>query len=276
MGVILGVDIGTSTTKIAAIDEKGILKVTEQITASDQITALFGSIGRVLYKEKLSLDDIDKIVLTGMGASFIDGNLYDKPTFKVTEFEALGTGGLFLSDNEEAIVVNLGTGTTLVKASADEIIHIGGSAVGGGTLTGLSSRMFGVTDVKVISAMASKGNLQNVDIGMSEISREKVPSLPDYATASNFGKMKSTATNNDVALGLLNMIYQTAGTLAVFASRNLGINDVVMTGSLATLKNARVLLGHVAELYGVNFIIPKKAAFATAAGAAKLGMSLKE
>ncbi len=75
-----------------------------------------------------------------------------------------------------------------------------------------------------------------------------------------------------MALGLLNMIYQTAGTMAVYACRIEGCQDVVVTGSLASLKLASLLIGRVGELYHVNFIIPKQAAFATAIGAALIGL----
>ena len=75
--------------------------------------------------------------------------------------------------------------------------------------------------------------------------------LPDYATSSNLGKMKSTATDEDVALGLMNMIFQTAGTLAVFACRNVNLKRAVIGGSTATLNQARIMLGHRLE----NFMI---------------------
>ena len=94
--------------------------------------------------------------------------------------------------------------------------------------------------------------------------------LPDYATSSNLGKMKSTATDEDVALGLMNMIFQTAGTLAVFACRNVNLKKAVIGGSTATLNQARIMLGQVGELYDIDFIIPKEAAFMTAIGAALL------
>lgn len=142
--------------------------------------------------------------------------------------------------------------------------------MGGGTLVGLSSRLFGIRDVEVIADMAEQGNLKNVDWGIAELSRDQMETLPDYATSSNLGKMKSTATDEDVALGLMNMIFQTAGTLAVFACRNVNLKRAVIGGSTATLNQARIMLGQVGELYDINFIIPKEAAFMTAIGAALL------
>lgn len=272
MKIILGVDVGSSTTKIVALDMQKHVIAKLKVAAGDQVTSLYGAIGRVLYESQIPLEDVKKIMLTGVGASFVQGDIYRIPTERVTEFEALGIGGLHLSGLNEAIVGSVGTGTVFVRASEGNIQHIGGSAVGGGTLVGLSSRLFGINNVETIAAMADDGDLFNVDWGISEISHEEMDSLPAYATASNLGKMKSTATDGDVALGLLNMIFQTAGTLAVFACRNTDLKDAVMTGTLSTLNHASVLLGRVGELYGINFIIPQEAAYATAIGAALLGL----
>jgi type II pantothenate kinase len=272
MEMILGVDVGSSTTKIVAMNSEKKVVASLKVSASDQRTSLFGAIGRLLYEADLTVADVRKIMLTGVGASYVEGNIYGIPTEKVTEFEALGTGGLYLSGMEKAIVGSIGTGTVFVSASGHEIKHVGGSAVGGGTLVGLCSRLFGVKDVDIISDMADHGNLTNVDWGISEVSNEEMPSLPTYATASNLGKMASCATDNDVALGILNMIFQTAGTLAVFACRDTNLKDAVITGTLATMEHAKILLGMVGELYGIHFIIPKEAAYATAIGAALLGL----
>ena len=270
MRVVLGVDIGSSATKIVAMDENKHIISSMRVSAADQVTALFGSIGRLLYENSIQLENVAAVMLTGMGASFAKGDIYGLQTRRVTEFEALGTGGLFLSGLSAAVVGSVGTGTALVEAADGQFRHVGGSAVGGGTLVGLSSRLFGIDRVDVIAQMAEKGNLKNVDWSISELSSADMPTLPDYATSSNLGKMKSTATDNDVALGLFNMIFQTVGTLAVFACRNTNLTDVVVTGSLATLDLAKIMLGQVGELYSIHFVIPENAAFATAIGAALL------
>ena len=272
MCIYLGLDVGTSTTKIAAVNDRKEVLMTRRIQASDQLTSVFGAIGGLLYELELKAEAVDGLVMTGMGSTFVKGRPFDLVTDRVLEFEALGRGGLFLGGLDRAVIASLGTGSTLIWSDEKGSRHVGGSAVGGGTLVGLSSRLFGVSDAVRISEMAEKGNLRNVDWNMVDITLEDVPTLPDYATASNLGRMKPEATDADVALGLLNMIYQTAGTMAVYACRIEGCQDVVVTGSLASLKLASLLIGRVGELYHVNFIIPKQAAFATAIGAALIGL----
>ena len=259
--------MGGSTTKIVGYDETRTLIGTLQVKATDQVTSLYGAIGNFLYREAVPLTAVKTIVLTGVGASYIEKDIYDIPTFKVDEFQAIGHGGLTLAGLDEALVVSMGTGTAYVRASQEGITHIGGSGVGGGTLLGLSEQLFQEKNIETIDMLARQGDLHNVDLFISEITKSKISSLPPDVTASNLGRIKNTATKSDLALGLLNMIFQTVGMLAVFACRNDTIKDVVFTGALTVFPQARTVFAGLREMYGLNFIIPEKAVFATAIGA---------
>ena len=48
MGVVLGIDIGGSTTKIAGFQESGQHIGTLRVEASDRLTSLYGAIGNFL------------------------------------------------------------------------------------------------------------------------------------------------------------------------------------------------------------------------------------
>ncbi len=270
MKIVLGIDVGGSTTKIVAFDENKRIIHSLQVKSNDQITSAFGAVGNILYKAKLSLADICAIVITGVGASQIEGDIYDIPTYKVTEFEAIAHGGMILSGLDNILVVSMGTGTAFVEASQKRIKHIGGSGVGGGTLLGLSSLLFNQNSIDAIVELSEKGDLSKVDLTISDITKIKIPSLPDNATAANFGKVSSTVKNSDIAKGLMNMVYQTAGMMASFACRNTDIKNVVITGSVASLPDATDVFHGVGNLCGLNFVIPKDAMFATAIGAAQL------
>ena len=273
MKIILGIDIGGSTTKIVAFEEKNRVLVTLQVRAGDQITSLYGAIGHILYKCSLTLSQVTAFVLTGVGATMVKGDIYGIPTYRVKEFEAIGKGALELTGLKETLVVSVGTGTAFVMASEKECRHIGGSGVGGGTLTGLSSRLLGESHIDAIVAMAEKGSLRQVDLAICDISDEEIPSLPPHVTAANFGKVESTATKEDFALGLINMLFETVGTLSAFACKNTDIKEIVVTGTVATLPQAQKYLDGVGMLHGIKFTIPEKAAFATAIGAALLYFS---
>lgn len=273
MNIILGVDIGGSTTKIVAFEQSKRIIKTLQVRAGDQITSLYGAIGHILYECGLTLAEVKAIVLTGVGATMVKGDVYGIPTIRVKEFEAIGLGAQELTGLKETLVVSIGTGTAFVKVSGKDCRHIGGSGVGGGTLTGISSRLLGETHTDAIVAMAEKGSLRQVDLAICDISDEEIPSLPPHVTAANFGKVESTATKEDLAAGLINMVFETAGSLAAFACKNTEIREIVVTGTVATLPQAQKILDGVGMLHGVKFVIPEQAAFATAIGAAVLYFS---
>ena len=267
MSVILGIDMGGSTTKIVAFSQDNDLLGTLQVKADDQLTSLYGALGHFLKKYNIALSEVSEIALTGVGASFVDGNIYDIPTQKIAEFQAIGLGGVKLAGMEQALVVSMGTGTAYVRVSPEGIKHIGGSGVGGGTLVGLSTKMINEADTSIIAALAKRGDLSNVDLSIGEISRDIIPGLPSDATAANFAKMKSTARNEDISLGLINMILQTIGMLAVFACADSPVRDVVLTGALAELPQIKEILLEIGNLYKLNFIVPPEAIYATAIGA---------
>ena len=273
MSIVLGVDVGGSTTKIVGLQDGepvGML----QVRAMDQVTSLYGAVGNFLHGQSIKLSDVSSIVLTGVGATFIKEPIYDVQTRKVNEFLAIGRGALRLSGLDEAIVVSMGTGTAFVRAGKDEITHIGGSGVGGGTIIGLAHQMLGKSDIDAILALAEKGKLENVDLMVRDIIHGEIPSLPSELTAANFGRIKSTASESDIALGIINMVFQTAGMLAVFLARNDTIRDVVLTGMLTTFPQAQVVLSQFASQFDLQFTIPPNAVFATALGAAQICRTL--
>lgn len=273
MGILLGIDIGGSTTKIVAVQDKNIL-ATLQVKATDQVTSLYGAIGRLLYENQWTLAQVERIVLTGVGASWVTGDVYGIPTGRVEEFQAIGRGGLMLCNTIEitdALVVSMGTGTAFVRASKEKMEHIGGSGVGGGTLLGMAEQLLHEDKIEAIHALAEQGDLLKVDLTIGDISREEIPSLPADTTAANFGNVSPTVSKEDLALGLLNTVFQTIGMMAVFACNNSNIKDIIVTGSMATLPKAKEILDVVSALHHVRFHIPENAAFATAIGAAMLG-----
>ena len=273
MKTIIGLDVGGSTTKIVAFrDEKMISPLL--VTATDPITSLYGAFGKFTLENKLGLNDIEKVILTGVGSSHLKEPIYALRCEKASEFECVARGGLYLSHLDEAIVVSMGTGTAIVHAKrrGEEYItdYLGGTGVGGGTLLGLSKLMLGMESIEHITELAAGGSLDNVDLRVKDISsKESLINLPPDMTAANFGKISDVAENADIALAIINMVFETAGMLAIFAARSAKIKDIVLTGNLAAMPMARTLFTSLSPKFGVNFIIPENAQFATAIGAAK-------
>ena len=272
---IIGIDIGGSTTKIVGFRQNGAQNQLIEplfVRATDALTSAYGAFGKFTVQNDLSLSDIDQVLMTGVGSSFIDKPLYSLPCRKVSEFQCVGLGGLYLSGLEEAIVVSMGTGTALIHAVRTEkgtlTEYLGGTGVGGGPLLGLSRQMLGVDSVDHLEQLAEDGDLSKVDLRIGDISGDHNFEIKETITASNFGKLSDIANKNDIALGITNMVAETIAMLAIFAARNFRVKNVVLTGNLTAMPTVARVFEGLEETFGVRFLIPEQAQFATVIGAA--------
>lgn len=273
--VTIGIDIGGSTTKIVGFSTDNGISLIEPLSvkATDPITSVYGAFGKFLTQNNLELSDIEKVAITGVGSKYITKPLYSLPCENVPEFRCIGLGGLYLSGFETAIVVSMGTGTAIVHAeNGGAIDYLGGTGVGGGTLVGISEKLIGVENVEHIASLAEKGNLDNIDLRIKDITPGSYD-LPSDMTAANFGKVSDLATKEDLALGLINMIYETVGMMAVFNSRMKSTNDIVLTGNLTQTPLAESTFKTLSEMFKVNFVIPERAQYSTVIGAALCALS---
>ena len=234
MKLSLGIDIGSSSTKAAALDEHGTLLGTLQVHADDPRTSAYGVLGRFLDQQGASFDDVEKIVLTGLGSTYFHENIFGIPTIHALELDAIGRG------------------------------------VGGGTLAGMAERFLGVTDIFALSEMALRGNKAMADLRIADVQEEDVPGLAADLTAANFGRIKSGASDADLAAALFNMIYENVGVMASLALSQDTTRNVVLTGSLASLAPAAKtfdIFNQMHDVFGIDYIIPPHPSFATAVGA---------
>lgn len=274
---IIGIDVGGSTTKIVGFRENAAGERTLispfLVRATDPITSIYGAFGKFTSENNLTITDIDRIMVTGVGASHMSKPIYNLNCKSVPEFSAVGLGGLYLSGLDDAIIVSMGTGTALVHAKKingkTEINYLGGTGIGGGTLMGLTKKMIGIDTIEHIETVAKDGNLDKVDLRVKDISKDaEYTGVNENLTAANFGKLSDLADASDIALGLANMVAETIAMLAVFAAKGKNIKDIVLVGNLTTIKPVRDVFENLGGDFGVNFIIPKNASFGTVIGAA--------
>lgn len=269
MSIVVGIDIGGSTTKIAGFKGSEML-VPVQISADNPVASLFGAFGKFLYDNCLELSDITQVNLTGVGASTINQKIYGLPTFKVDEFSANGVGGgYFAGDKEEFMVVSMGTGTSFVGVKNNIPRHLGGIGIGGGTITGLSRIILNTNDAHKIKELAKAGEVGNVDLRIGDISKNPLPGLDLDITASNFGKATSRANCEDKAAGIVHMVIETICQTAVLIANGIGIKDFVLIGNLTNFPGCEEVCRMIKTMYpDVNFIIPKDGEYGTAIGTA--------
>ncbi|MBO5946329.1 MAG: pantothenate kinase [Clostridia bacterium] len=274
MSVVIGIDVGGSTTKIVGFRTDGGVRelISPQLVrANDPVTATYGAFGKFTDENRLAIGDIDKIVMTGVGSAYVKHDMYGLDSIRVPEFNCIGKGALYLSGLDEALAVSMGTGTALVHSKlGGEMRYLGGTGVGGGTLVGLSKLLLRAESIEHIEEYAAQGDLGNIDLRIKDLTREDTLSnLSRDLTAANFGNVSDVAGKEDVARGILNMVFETVGMISVFAARECGVGDVVLTGNLTRLSFSREKFDEFNRLgYGVRFLIPERAEFSTVIGAA--------
>ena len=272
---IVGIDIGGSTTKIVGFGGESGTRLVEPlfVRAADPITSIYGAFGKFLDTNGLELGDVKKVMVTGAGSSYLSKPIYGLNCETIAEFKSIGLGGLYLSGLDKAVIASCGTGTALVYAETGcEPLYLGGTGVGGGTLVGLSKKLLNMDNVDHIATLAEDGNLERIDLKIKDITKSDiVPGFSDIMTASNFGQISDLATRADIALGIINMVFETIGMLSIFAARNHGVRDVVLTGNLSRVPQAETVFSTLNRMFDMNFVIPEYSAFGTVIGAALAG-----
>ena len=277
MSVIVGIDVGGSTTKIVGIRKdakKWALIAPQLVTANDPITAVYGAFGKFTDENGLKIEDISKVMMTGVGASFVKRNLYGLDCQRVEEFDSIGKGGLYLSGLSEAIIVSMGTGTAIVHATKDGVTkYLGGTGVGGGTLMGLSKLLTKAESIEHIVEYAEGGDLGNIDLRIKDITaKEALSALSRDLTMANFGNVSDLANKSDLAIGVMNLVFETVAMVSMFAARSVGVTDIIVTGNVTELDYCKKKFEEINGLgYGVKFLIPEYSRYATVIGTALLG-----
>jgi type II pantothenate kinase len=270
--LIIGIDIGSTTTKAVSIED-GKLTRNVKTKASDAVTAATGAFGKIIMENGIKIESIEKILITGAGSSKIKNDIFGIPTVRVNEIDAIGIGGMFLSGMKNIIITNIGTGTVIIEAGDRGISHFGGSGIGGGTILGLAKKLLPTAEFSDIMDLAKNGKLNQVDLLLGDITDTSISFLNAESTASNFGKMLDTATHSDIAFAVINMVYQVIGVLSVFAARAGKTSRVIVTGNGSSNQIGQKALTDISLMYGIEFIYPEHAEYTTAVGA---GLSFKQ
>ena len=141
---------------------------------------------------------------------------------------------------------------------------------------GLSRLLLNAESVEHIATMAEAGDLKEVDLRISDMTKENnLHELSHDLTAANFGNVSDIATKGDVAAGIMNLVFETVGMVSVFAARSCGVKDIVLTGNLTILKRCHEKFNEFNSMgYGVNFLIPERAQFSTVIGTALGGLEV--
>lgn len=263
--MIVGIDLGASALKIVGTEKGEVLFAHAE---SGRIREVEDILGDVLSQNGYSPENVETVAITGVGAEkCVVGNGY-KNIISIPEIEATGEGGTYLSGFDRAVIVSLGTGTSVVLAKDGNYTHLGGSGVGSGTVRGLAKKMMGITDMPEYFSLADRGDRSKVDLLIKDLF-SGTDTLPLDLTASNFAKSSEEATDEDWAAAIINMALEVAGSHAALACCGFGVDTVIITGGLSQTTIAAECYAGFDMLYPQHFVVPKYSAFATAIGATR-------
>lgn len=258
----IGVDIGISATKVAVLNgtTASCLEIWDEPFKPERLE-------KYIATNIPNKSNLDNIAVTGVGAtSFhgIKGHVFKR----VDEFQANAKAASFVCHSKNFIVASIGSATSFVRVSSGVATHIGGSAMGGGTLFSLFHIVMQGGGWQHLRMLAEKGDLSKIDKTIGEVSQSELPDLPLDATAINLGKFVRDSRPQDIVLGLVNLILQNIGVMANLAGQGCGIHNFVFLGRMVTLPHATDIFAEIEKLYRIKIIIPKNPEFMTAIGAA--------
>lgn len=277
MKYIISTDLGSTNYKAIIMKiENDNISIVGKVKERDKDFALF--ILDILHTYSIKKDDIEKIVVTGTGASYLGDSVYDIDMVKVDEFDAIGYGGVILAKLEEGLVVSVGTGTAFVYSNLVKNEHIGGTGLGGGTFVGLGRRFLDNKDsknydtapnFKELIEMAKKGDHTNVDLTIGDISAKDIDDMSNDITAANFAALNKKADDNDYVAGIVNMILETIALMAKLYKKNLKNADmpIIFVGTMVTDEFIHDRLKKIGEFTKDKYVFVDYADFAIAIGA---------
>lgn len=259
----IGIDLGISATKIIVVNGKETCckEIWEERFSDDKLQDY-------LKRHHIAPSDIGHFALTGVGNDRLGDSLLGIPAIHVDEFDANAKAARWICKDESFIVVSLGTGTSFVLIDGPTSRHLGGSALGGGSLYGLFRLMLPGIDYSQFRSLAEKGSLSNIDLEIGDVSKEALPNLPLDVTATNFGKASPDSRPEDIAAGLVNLVLQNIGVMAHLAGKGFGIRTFVCIGRMTTLPHVSEIFDRLERLYRIRLLIPEDATYMTAIGAA--------
>lgn len=225
----------------------------------------------IFFEELIKEFNIDKknieiIVVTGTGASYIGDNYDNIKILKIDEFDAIGYGGLILAKKENGLVVSIGTGTAFIESDLVMNKHLGGTGLGGGTFVGLGKRLIR-NDIgfSELISQVKNGDRKNVDLLIGDISSGDIGNLTKDITAANFAGITKTANQDDIVAGIANMIIETVALMA--KQHNRKKLPIIFIGTFVTDEYIKKRFMELSSFMDGDYVFVDNADYAIAIGA---------
>ena len=228
----------------------------------------------ILAHVGISLDDLEVLAVTGGRHKLLPAQIGRTRIAGVHELPAIGRGGQaalpHISRRKRILVVSAGSGTAVIAAQGRTYRHATGTAVGGGTMLGLSRLLLGTVDPTEVDHLAMQGNSNAIDLGLADVVTGPIGTLPPTATAVNFGRLARqdfAAGREDLAAAITNLVAQVIALLSVSAAKAQRANPIVIIGHMTDMHSIRRVMGLVSQYYSTPIELPERAGYYTALGA---------
>lgn len=267
--MLAAVDLGGTNTDLLLAEPDGT--VSRSVVLPGVAVSTVEGLAGALEAAGAPLASLSAVGITGGRHRALPTGFEGVPLRHIDELRAIGRGGLVAAGVDSALVMSMGTGTALVAAGPEGLRHLGGTAVGGGTVVGLARLLLGTTDPKHIGELAAAGDRRAVDLSVGDIVGGPVGIVPAEMTASHFGRVAQSshdgvASPEDIAAGIMELVGQVLGRLGLMAARSQGLDTLVLTGHVADWPCIHAAVNRVAFTFGGSIIVPPDPGFATARG----------
>lgn len=250
----VALDIGGTLSKISCITNTDGEEFHLQTFPTQKLSSFLAKI-KEIHKDKTNGPTF---TITGGGAqkyrTAITDSLGEKVQ-QVDEMQALGSGvvaalekkcfsfdtstcsieELSKVEEEEFVVVNVGSGISIIKAGRSGVVErITGTSIGGSTLVGLMRHCYGHDQsFHDIVVDCISGDYRNVDLLVGDIyGTDYLPGLSSDIVASSLGKVSNGKhKREDIASSILHMIVNNFTQLAWLVSGRVASQKIVFTGS---------------------------------------------
>jgi len=220
-----------------------------------------------------------RLGLTGGGAAAAAAQLAAQPgamrAAQFPEFDAWAAGAQALLARSGLrparpyLLASVGTGTSALLVGQGAVRRLGGTALGGGTLTGLGALLLGNRGFAEIAELAQRGDRSSVDLYISDI----YPQFPPGYTAANFGRAARTAAARpspaDIAHALVALVGENVSLIcSALAAAHPEVRQLVFGG--ATLRHnpaMRTIITQITQARGLEALLLEDGEFTGALGA---------
>ena len=272
---IIAADLGSTNQKAVVLkifenESETNISLIGKVRIKTTDFALF--IYDIIEKYNIVIDDIEKIVVTGTGSSYLSNKYKGIDIVKIDEFDAIAYGGLLLSKKEKGTIVSIGTGTTIIYSDMKEVIRLGGTGLGGGTLVGLGKAI--LSNIKDKNSetirfndlidLARIGNRNNVDLLIGDINKDSIGNMTKDITAANFAAIYKKAKPEDYIASTLNMIIENICLLVKALCKD---EEVIYIGTMVSDEYVRENIKIISNYTGNKFTFIDDSEYAIAIGA---------